>query len=142
MSFGKYISIYLFALKCFFKLKIFVNNFLRTCKIELSVLKCPLAEHKAAKLLPLADEYQLENLKSLYGKTLVNMENPRLEVATLMQKYHTGLLDEALSVCARNIPFQATYTYYQTTDMTQQLQLPENADLSKETQILIYRYYK
>ncbi|XP_067933311.1 kelch-like protein 2 [Watersipora subatra] len=62
-------------------------------------------DEMATKLLPLADEYQIDGLKTKCIDVLMKQQNPRLEIITLADKYGlSSLLETALNHCAATLP--------------------------------------
>ena len=88
-------------------------------------------DEMAATLLPLAEEYQLKNLKSKCASELSKLQKPRLELVTLAEKYDVPeLLDKAINSCATNLTPD---------EISLQQQKPENADISDGALLRIFR---
>ena len=79
----------------------------------------------------MAEEYQLTYLKKACEERLLRYETPRLEFATIADKYNLpDMLKKASGDCAQKIS---------TISMEQQLKQPENKCISYETLWKIYR---
>lgn len=81
-------------------------------------------DSKAAALLPLAFEYQIERLKASCVNELMKMAVPRLEIVTLAHKYEVkDLLMSAIEVCTSQID---------SLQLDKQRERPENQGLPLE----------
>ena len=91
-------------------------------------------------MLPLAEEYQLDHLKSTCHKVLLQYTYPRLEFVTLAEKYGlTELLDKAIDDCAAKICHNSRY-YGAYRSLERQVQDSVNEGISYESLYKIYRY--
>ena len=83
---------------------------------------------RAAALLPLADEYQIEGLKKLCVAELKKFAVPRLEYVSLGIIYNLDdLLSAAIETCAKKLGLE---------EIDRQQNLPENKDIVDDKVVL------
>ncbi|KAF6023028.1 hypothetical protein EB796_018670 [Bugula neritina] len=92
-----------------------------------------LTDEMAAKLLPLAEEYQLSNLRAQCIDVLLEQDTPRLEIVTLAEKFGLEeLLEVSINQCAQHVQAEPDTKNGKESELDQQLKLPENSRLSKD----------
>ena len=91
----------------------------------------PVTDEKATYLLPLAEEYQIEQLKGLCGSELEKCSRPRLEYVSVAIRYNLQtLLSKAIDSCARKLSL---------TEIDKQQTRPENKEINDTIIIKILR---
>ena len=91
-------------------------------------MKVIVLDQKAASLLPLADEYQIEGLKKLCVTELKKFAVPRLEYVSLGIIYNLDdLLSAAIETCAKKLGLE---------EIDRQQNLPENKEVVDDKVVL------
>lgn len=87
-----------------------------------------ISDQKAAALLPLADEYQIDGLKKLCVTELKKLAIPRLEYVSLGIRYNLDdFVSTAIDTCAKKLGLE---------EIDRQQNLPENKDVVDDKVVL------